>query len=245
MSELSDDETETTSLILNENLIMALKRAAVTATPSTTTPDAAATQVISQEEKDLHAAAVVHTTEGKEPEVLEPEPEAEAEHRADVANQAAEATSDNAADAQAATAAEGAGKEPEVQAEERAVVVKPAGGAVKPSNAEQRKGAAADFSQQMAAEGFEGIELTGMSFDRLKMHEGKFQLGSEELSLGEEIFVNVMSTRPVYVVRQHDGQKAEMYYSYDPDGATFTACPAPRNCMRTACTWPRPRMSWE
>lgn len=221
MSELSDDDTETKSLILNENMIMALKRAAVT-TPSTTTPDAAATQVISQEEKDLHAEAVVNTAEGKEPEVLDPEPEAEAEHRADVVNQAAEATSDNAEDAQAANAAEGTGKEPEVQVEERAVVVKSSGLPAKQSNTDRTKGAAAEFTKSMAEDGFEGMELTGMSFDRLKMHEGKFQLGSEELSLGEEIFVNIMSTRTIYVIRQHDGQKAEMYYSYDPDGATFT-----------------------
>lgn len=80
------------------------------------------------------------------------------------------------------------------------------------------KGASAQFTNSMAEQGFEGMELTGMSFDRLKLDEGKFVLGSEEITLGEVIHVNIMSTRNIYVVRQHSGQKAEMFYSYDPEG---------------------------
>lgn len=88
--------------------------------------------------------------------------------------------------------------------------------------AEKTKGVMAAFGQEMAAEGFEGMELTGMSFDRLKMHEGKFQLGSEETDMGDTIYVQVMSTREIFVVRQHDGEDSPMYYSYDPAGRTLS-----------------------
>ena len=85
----------------------------------------------------------------------------------------------------------------------------------KPSNA------MANFSKEMAEEGFEGMVLTGQSFDRVKQHEAMFQLGSEEISLGDRIEVQIMSTQNIYIVRQFKGDKgAEIYYSYDPQGAT-------------------------
>lgn len=79
-------------------------------------------------------------------------------------------------------------------------------------------GAMAKFKDDMASEGFEGMNLTGMSFDRVKLHEGQFLLGSEETKLGELIHVQIMSTREIYVVRQFSGNGAEMFYSYDKAG---------------------------
>lgn len=87
---------------------------------------------------------------------------------------------------------------------------------------EQRTNAMAQFSQEQAAAGFEGLDLTGMSFDRVKMHEGKFLLGSEEAELGTEFDCVIHNTRRLYVVRQSTDQDAESYYSYDSTGATFT-----------------------
>ena len=87
---------------------------------------------------------------------------------------------------------------------------------------EQRTNAMAQFSADQAAAGFEGLDLTGMSFDRIKMHEGKFLLGSEEAELGTEFDCVIHSTRRLYVVRQSTDQDAESYYSYDAAGATFT-----------------------
>ena len=87
---------------------------------------------------------------------------------------------------------------------------------------EQRTNAMAQFSQDQAASGYEGLDLTGMSFDRVKMHEGKFLLGSEEAELGTEFDCVIHNTRRLYVVRQSTDQDADSYYSYDAAGATFT-----------------------
>lgn len=87
---------------------------------------------------------------------------------------------------------------------------------------EQRTNAMAQFTQDQANQGFEGLELSGMSFDRIKLHEGQFKLGSEETELGTDINVVIHSTRKIFVVRQSDDNDAESFYSYDPKGATFT-----------------------
>jgi len=87
---------------------------------------------------------------------------------------------------------------------------------------EQRTNAMAQFTQDQAANGFEGLELSGMSFDRIKLHEGQFKLGTEETELGTDIQVVIHSTRKIFVVRQSDDNDAETFYSYDPKGATFT-----------------------
>ena len=87
---------------------------------------------------------------------------------------------------------------------------------------EQRTNAMAQFTQDQAANGFEGLELSGMSFDRIKLHEGQFKLGTEETELGTDIQVVIHSTRKIFVVRQSDDNDAETFYSYDPKGLTFT-----------------------
>lgn len=86
----------------------------------------------------------------------------------------------------------------------------------------QRANAMAQFTQEQAEAGFEGLELTGMSFDRIKLHEGKFLIGSEESELGTEFDCVVYATRNIYVVRQSTDNDAEAFYSYDPKGQTMT-----------------------
>lgn len=87
---------------------------------------------------------------------------------------------------------------------------------------EKRANAMAEFTKQQADMGFEGLELSGMSFDRIKLHEGQFKLGSEETELGTDIQVVIHSTRKIFVVRQSEDNDAESFYSYDPQGKTFT-----------------------
>lgn len=105
-------------------------------------------------------------------------------------------------------------------AAEQAVAVAQEAGA--PTVTEQRTNAMAQFTQDQAAAGFEGMDLTGMSFDRVKLHEGTFKLGSEEADIGTEFDCVIHSTRRLYVVRQSDDQDAKNYYSYDSKGQTFT-----------------------
>lgn len=84
------------------------------------------------------------------------------------------------------------------------------------------RGAMAAYTQDMAELGFEGLTVDGMSFDRIKLTEGKFVLGSEEVDLGTEIKIQLMSTRPIFIVRQRDDDDAEIYFSYDAKGEFLT-----------------------
>lgn len=107
-------------------------------------------------------------------------------------------------------------------AEPAAQAVAVAQTAAAPTVTEQRTNAMAQFTQDQAAAGFDGLDLTGMSFDRVKLHEGTFKLGSEEADIGTEFDCVIHSTRRLYVVRQSDEQDAKNFYSYDPKGLTFT-----------------------
>jgi hypothetical protein len=128
------------------------------------------------------------------------------------------ATVEAASDAAAAdTAAVAEPEKPEVVAEQKQVHVA-AEQTTQVAVAHKTTGAMANFSQDMAEEGFEGLTLTGMSFERVKLHEANFQLGSEDVNLGDKIEVQIMSTRNLYIVRQYSGNGAEVYYSYDPEG---------------------------
>lgn len=104
-------------------------------------------------------------------------------------------------------------------AEQAVAVAQPAAA---PTVTEQRTNAMAQFTQEQASAGFEGLDLTGMSFDRVKLHEGTFKLGSEEADIGTEFDCVIHSTRRLYVVRQSDEQDAKNFYSYDAKGLTFT-----------------------
>lgn len=103
-------------------------------------------------------------------------------------------------------------------AQAQAPAVAQSGGAV----AQARTNAMAEFAAAQAEAGFEGMNLTSMSFDRIKLHEGKFLLGSDEAELGTEFDCIIHSTRKIYVIRQSTDNDAESFYSYDPQGKTFT-----------------------
>lgn len=192
---------------------MALKRAAAPVTENTKANTA---EVVNETGKGVEAQAST-TVEVKDDAPLVGE----------VVTQADEAVN---TDAQTAAAAKTVKVEVEVEVELKPEVapeeVKPKEVAVKPestgvaTNAERQATAAEQFTKTMAEQGYEGLQITGMSFDRLKLHEAKFQLGSEEISLGEQLDLVVLSTRNIYVVRQFAGEGAEMFYSYDKQGRT-------------------------
>lgn len=185
---------------------MALKRAQVNETATTTeTSNTVAQDTTGQETQAVEKTEVNKALESANTEAQaakEPEPEA------DATVQQAEPTGETAATEPTAETFES--KQVAVQAESTAVAPGAAPG--------QAGSAMAAFENEMAAQGFEGMQLTGMSFDRVKLHEAQFLLGSEEVKLGEAIKVQIMSTRKIYVVRQFSGNGAEMFYSYDPAG---------------------------
>lgn len=112
--------------------------------------------------------------------------------------------------------------EPEAEAPAASQEVAVSEPAPAPTVAQSQASAMTNFKENMAKEGFEGLELTGMSFDRIKLHEGKFLLGSEEVELGTDVDCVIYSTRPIYVVRQSTDNDAEAFYSYDENGKTHT-----------------------
>lgn len=107
-----------------------------------------------------------------------------------------------------------------VQPAEQQVAVVTGSTGVAASGNQGVKGAMVQFKEDLASEGYEGITIDGMSFDRVKLHEALFKLGSDEVSLGNQIDVLVLSTRNIYIVRQYAGEGAEVFYSYDADGST-------------------------
>lgn len=196
---------------------MALKRAAA---PTETTQTNAA-EVVKETVKEVEANAAANATPDTSNDVKDDAP-----GQGELVNEASDANAD-AAPAKEAEAEPEAAK-PEVKPEVKPETVQPKEVAVKAentgvaTNAERQANAAEQFTQTMAAQGYEGLQITGMSFDRLKLHEAKFQLGSEEVSLGESLDLVVLSTRNIYVVRQYAGEGAEMFYSYHKDGSRFT-----------------------
>lgn len=183
---------------------MALKRAQVNETATTTeTSNTVAQDTTGQETQTVEKTEVNKALESANKEAQaaqEPEPEA------DATAQQAEPAGEPAATEPTAETFES--KQVAVKAESTVVTAAPgaAGSAM------------AAFENEMAAQGFEGMQLTGMSFDRVKLHEAQFLLGSEDTQLGTAIKVQIMSTRKIYVVRQFSGNGAEMFYSYDPAG---------------------------
>lgn len=195
----NDDEL-TPNIKLIEITIMALKRAEVKETTSEVkTPVAEeklAQDTTGQENQQADAALEQVREEAGE--------RSAADASADVGKEAALAS---------AEAEPEAGK----QFEQKVVAVKTESTAVTAAPGAAGSAMAA-FENEMAEQGFEGMQLTGMSFDRVKLHEAAFLLGSEEVKLGDTIKVQIMSTRKIFVVRQFSGNGAEMFYSYDPAG---------------------------
>lgn len=107
---------------------------------------------------------------------------------------------------------------PEVKPEIRSTEVSTNQGETRVAVAGVGGGVMAEFKADLAKEGFEGMEVTGMSFERIRLHEGKFKIGMDDSDLGLEFNCQILSTREIYVVRQSTDQEAEMYYSYDPAG---------------------------
>jgi hypothetical protein len=200
---------------------MALKRAAA---PAETTEVQTTAQTAVKETETVKEAVVetAKDSQVKEGELLEKENDQA------LANEGADkdAEADDAQVVEPEATATTAAAEPEAEIEPEQI--KPQEVAVKTesgvalSNTERQAGAAKQFQEEMAAQGFEGLNLTGMSFDRMKLAEGQFQLGSEETNLGDSVDVQIFSTRSIYIVRQFPGNGAEMFYSYDPKGLTFT-----------------------
>lgn len=191
-------------------MIMALKRA-VPAEDTTKTNTAAETAVETVKETvstvETTAAETAKESQAKEGELVDGD--------AQLADEGALKDAEPEAEPEAEAAIE-----PE-QIREKAVVVQ-AESPVALSNTERHAGAARQFSESMAEQGFEGLNLTGMSFDRVKLDEGKFLLGSEETEIGEQIDVNILSTRNIYIVRQGAFKDAELFYSYDKKGLTHS-----------------------
>lgn len=72
--------------------------------------------------------------------------------------------------------------------------------------------------EEQADLGFEDIEISQFSFDRIRLHEGKFQKGEEEL--GEKFLFVPLSSRAIYIIKQNNDEDGEMFYSYCPEGTT-------------------------
>lgn len=94
--------------------------------------------------------------------------------------------------------------------------------AAPPAIAKQREAGISQHLADEAALGFEGLEIGTFSFDRIKLDDGSFLLGSEEKSIGTKFSFQVLAMRPVFIIRQCDEQDAEMFYSYDRDGGSLT-----------------------
>lgn len=82
--------------------------------------------------------------------------------------------------------------------------------------------AMAGHLDQLEQEGFSDLEVSALSFDRVKLHEGSFKIGDNEEDLGKNIKFKVMTTRAVYLFSQSDDDDAETFYSYCPNGTTMT-----------------------
>lgn len=124
-----------------------------------------------------------------------------------------------AADAVVETQQTNTAAEPTVETQQ--VALKPDNTAVT-TVSEQKKSAMQSFTADAAAQGFEGLTLTGMSFDRLKLNDKHFQLGIDETNVGIKLLFALLATRNVYIIRQFDGKGAELFYSYDKEGRTNT-----------------------
>lgn len=86
----------------------------------------------------------------------------------------------------------------------------------------QRTNAMAQFTKDQAEAGYDGMDLTSFSFDRIKLHEGTFKIGGDEADLGSSFQCVVMGTRRLFVIRQSTDSDAESFYSYDAHGLTMT-----------------------
>lgn len=90
----------------------------------------------------------------------------------------------------------------------------------KPNNTELRQATTSQFLSAQADAGFEGLDIGAFSFERVKLDEGQFLMGADDIELGTAFNFVALSTRSLYIIRQNSTQDAEMYYSYCPKGST-------------------------
>lgn len=91
-------------------------------------------------------------------------------------------------------------------------------GVAKPS--EKRESGIKAFIAEQADEGFEDLDVGAFSFDRIKLEEGRFVMGQEDIDMGEKFQFKVLATRGLYTVSQSSDEDSKMFYSYSPDGST-------------------------
>lgn len=207
---------------------MALKRAATTSTQETQAQaekqqaqETVNEQVLETREEQAQAEADNAAAAGAQ---FDDDAQQDAEHEQEALQgevEQAETTSVNAEQVSSEA------KEPSVNAEQvqhkEVAVAQQQGTAVATQHAgEVQRGAISQYVADMASLGFEGLTVDGMSFDRIKLTEGQFVLGTEEVKLGDSFDFQLMSTRPIYIVRQYDDDNAEIYFSYDEKGMTLT-----------------------
>lgn len=199
---------------------MALRKATTTDAPKVNEQ----AQDVQEQEAQTQASTVETVAEqreeaqAKEATVVETQPEPEAELEPAGAEGGAEQAEAPAED----PVAEEAEAAQEVQPEQKQVAVKTESAPPAIAGNAGKGGAMVAFTNDMAEHGFEGLNVTGMSFDRIKLHEGRFKLGTDEKDLGESFDCVLMGTRPIYIVRQYDGDDSPVYFSYDEKGELLT-----------------------
>ena len=198
---------------------MALRKAATTDVKTTATATQEQEAQVKETVAQVEQAQVEQHQETVQENVQEHVADAAADAQPELEAEQAQAAEAGVVTEQAQEPAAQAEPEPEVVVEQRQeVAVKTASAPPAIAGAAGRGGAMAAFTADMAEHGFEGLNVTGMSFDRIKLHEGRFKLGTEERDLGDNFDCTLMGTRPIYIVRQFDGDEAEVYFSYDPKG---------------------------
>lgn len=84
---------------------------------------------------------------------------------------------------------------------------------------EQSLGIKAILDEQ-ADLGFEDLEISQFSFDRVKLDDGAFIRG-EDQELGNSFKFIALGSRANYIIKRDNGQDSPMFYSYCKDGTTL------------------------
>lgn len=205
-----------------------------TATTTQESKDAAADAQAAETKRQAAAVAPSKPAQPKpKPAVQEPEPEVEEaeeyeDEQEEVAEQASKPVEQEPAPVDAEPAAEAATVAGEVQAKEVAPAtskeVAPATQAGTPAVAGGKAvNAAGQAAAQLADDGFEGLRIDGLSFERIKLSNGVFCLSQSGDEIGKEFQVVLQGSKAVHIIRRSDAQDEEqVYYSYDANGATTT-----------------------
>ena len=75
----------------------------------------------------------------------------------------------------------------------------------------------------LADEGFEGLVVNGMSFNRIKLNNGRFQFGSEGRDIGDSFTGQILTTKALYVFKcDPEDDNSDVFYSYTADGSLLS-----------------------